>query len=862
MKKPTLHHLRRREHLMRSISLALVVTFATQLVAPVVSAAEQAGARPDPPAARHEARPPGRLQKIVRVPGDPTLLSHTTLKGDARNRPKSTRGDFSRAGLMDNPSVQLAALGDFTYAHLAGAGDPAYLAETTEVRLSPAIQDKAAELSHDPVAIYHWVRNHIEWLPTWGAMQDADLTLGSRRGNAFDIASLLIALLRASGIPSRYVHGTIELPAARFQDWAGGFTTPEAALHYAASGGIPIEGVVSGGKVASVRMEHIWVEAAIDYLPSRGAINRDADSWIALDASYKQYDHLAGLDAAAITGIDPATLAQSFLASGEVNEQEGWATGFDPTILERAETQAAATLEAYITTHLPGATVGDVIGGSRTIVQEAPVLPSSLPNRVVVEGTRYAEIPPQLQHRVTFMWERDSLGQWADPVTLPWAAVNNQKLTLSFKPATAADEEALRALLPSGPITDPSQLPTTIPAYLIHVIPELTLNGVVVKRGSPMGLGREIPFTFRLDMPGQALIKQATSPVPAGSYLAVATVGGSVSPAILQTLQARVATTKATLESGDPTRIGALTREALLGDLFYAGTLGYFAQYTALAHVMSLAAGGRHTLMPSVGTYGYVPKVRERFGLPAAIEPGGVAMDLDAVNSITDSLDGDAVKRRNLVFETGILSSALESAVPEQMFVTPDNPGEAISTVKALEKANLAGQRIVHITAANEAAVLPNLHLDPDTITEIQAALHAGKEVITHTDPVTVPGWTGAGYIIFDPETGEGAYRISGGQSGSWFLAGVAILALGIIALAGGALGVAISPLLGAVAVSLGVHVVIFSVLFEPDIDFSELRDPLLRIVGITTGVIGAFGGAALAIVIVVDGILGIWGLL
>ena len=37
-----------------------------------------------------------------------------------------------------------------------------------------------------------------------------------------------------------------------------------------------------------------------------------------------------------------------------------------------------------------------------------------------------------------------------------------------------------------------------------------------------------------------------------------------------------------------------------------------------------------------------------------------------------------------------------------------------------------------------------------------------------HTDPISVPGWTGAGYIIFDPEDGSGAYKITGGGNGSW----------------------------------------------------------------------------------------------
>jgi len=51
-----------------------------------------------------------------------------------------------------------------------------------------------------------------------------------------------------------------------------------------------------------------------------------------------------------------------------------------------------------------------------------------------------------------------------------------------------------------------------------------------------------------------------------------------------------------------------------------------------------------------------------------------------------------------------------------------------------------------------------------------------GKEVITHTDPVTVPGWIGAGYIIQDPATGAGAYKINGGENGGFFHLGDAFV--------------------------------------------------------------------------------------
>jgi len=63
--------------------------------------------------------------------------------------------------------------------------------------------------------------------------------------------------------------------------------------------------VTSSGKTGKVRLEHVWVEAAIDFIPSRSAKNKDADSWVEMDPSYKQYTYQKGLDAVAISGIDP-----------------------------------------------------------------------------------------------------------------------------------------------------------------------------------------------------------------------------------------------------------------------------------------------------------------------------------------------------------------------------------------------------------------------------------------------------------------------------------------------------------------------------------------------------------------------------
>ena len=52
--------------------------------------------------------------------------------------------------------------------------------------------------------------------------------------------------------------------------------------------------------------------------------------------------------------------------------------------------------------------------------------------------------------------------------------------------------------------------------------------------------------------------------------------------------------------------------------------------------------------------------------------------------------------------QTGIMSSALENAVPEQMFSDDSiNPLQAVSTTKIFTLANLQGQKFYQITKSN-----------------------------------------------------------------------------------------------------------------------------------------------------------------
>jgi len=303
----------------------------------------------------------------------------------------------------------------------------------------------------------------IDRIPSWGAQQDAAITLGSERGNAFDQASLLIALLRASDIPARYAIGTLQMDAERFRNWSGGFDDINSAITMASAGGIPVVGITTGSSIRAVQMEHVWVEAALDYEPSRGARHIEPDRWVALDPSFKQYEFLEGLDPIAISGLDPEELAQEFVDSGTVNEDESWVTGFDPAILEDAQQQLQDAQQQFIDDNLDDPTVGDVIGGRKVIVQEFPEVPGNLPNRVVADGARFAAVPEALQQSITLGFGISHSGFPIQPITIPWAKVNNHKLTVSFAPATEQDQQALAALIPEDAQTI-DDLPTSLPS--------------------------------------------------------------------------------------------------------------------------------------------------------------------------------------------------------------------------------------------------------------------------------------------------------------------------------------------------------------------------------------------------------------
>ena len=73
----------------------------------------------------------------------------------------------------------------------------------------PYIVNQAAALHNDPQQMFAFVRDQIAYQAYSGSLRGARGTLWSKAGNALDRASLLVALLRASGFTAQYVQGTL-----------------------------------------------------------------------------------------------------------------------------------------------------------------------------------------------------------------------------------------------------------------------------------------------------------------------------------------------------------------------------------------------------------------------------------------------------------------------------------------------------------------------------------------------------------------------------------------------------------------------------------------------------------------------------
>jgi transglutaminase-like putative cysteine protease len=710
-------------------------------------------------------------------PFDPNQLPNQVPDGKIR-APKETKEELDKLIQAQAAPVQVAAL-ELSAGMLAQtatqttAPQAADLAATKDIKITDDVKELARRLNNDPIAIYNWVRNNIEYIPTYGSIQGSQLTLANQKGNAFDTASLLIALYRAAGIPAHYVYGTVQIPIDKVMNWVGGVTDPLAALDLLGQGGIPNTGLEQGGAIKYVKMEHVWVEAWVDYLPSRGAKNKVGDSWVGLDPSFKQYEY--GNPTLDLTGLTYEN--QALLES--LGNNDTWNQQSQTPEYSVAVNSFFTALEGLVDIKNRDDDVDDLFGREKLIIRNDKVLASGLPYAVIVRANSFSQIPDNLRHKLKY--ELTDVSGASAPIvyetSLPEIA--DKDLSVGFKPATDADKQTLVNLLPTSETATIQDLPKTIPGYLIRLSAQVNVNGAPVVSSGSFTMGADVKHEFSLYSPSKGW--QTRDAIgAAGEYRAIGLDLQGVDAAELEGVKADLIGILDAVNN-DPT--APVSQLGFVEKILQLGIKQYHGTFDKVNEVNSKYSNVVQYRLPSYGYFHTTIDTRYFFGIPRYASFTGVTMDIPWLNSTATAKDHNRNTWIKYNRQSGLVGSYLENAVPEEVFFTGTEKPEGISAAKALDLALAQGQQVYVINSSN-SSVLNNVVIDDEARQKITYALYAGKEVTVHAAPISVKGWTGSGYLVIDPETGAGAYIISGGANGGFLGIDAAtwleILSLGI----------------------------------------------------------------------------------
>ncbi|WP_236822544.1 RHS repeat-associated core domain-containing protein [Andreprevotia sp. IGB-42] len=628
------------------------------------------------------------------------------------------------------------------------------LAETEEAPQTAEIKALAAQLGNSPVRIHNWVRNQIAFIPSYGLAQGAAQTLRSRQGNAFDTASLELALLRAAGIATRYSYGTVEVPAAAAQRWLNVRNTA-SVISLLQQGGVPFRTVESAGQVTALRLEHVWLEAYVDYVPSRGAVNRKPNTWVVLDASFKPVEGKDGLDLASSLGFNGRAVLDG--AQGGARCTAEGAGNLNMAALQSAYADFGVRLDRYAAQLGADATVQDLLG-QRLIQQDTPaILYGTLPYTVVAEAGKFTAMPASLKWHLHFALYANAANRSASQAVLrvdtALAAQAGQSLALSFVPATQADADAIAALMPAT--GNPADYPAALPAYLIKVKAELRQDGQLLATGGEFTLGDSLIVDSALDVAANGAQPAESKTIRAGETTAIVVDSQGLGQGDLAQLDQRLKQVAAGRAAGSAELLHQIGRL-------------YFANADLTGRFKQKAGKVVEYRMPSLALVGLQTEAVSAYGVVTQLKYRGIGIDIPVqglqVAGVAQAASADYLR------QSWISHAALASRVLAQVLGTADQGYSPVSVPGILSQANQGGQTVRLFTAANIAGVNA-LGLDDTSKADIRSAAQQGRRILTTELAVGDALWRDNGYVAEDPASLASSFTLAGTQNQAFLAA-------------------------------------------------------------------------------------------
>jgi RHS repeat-associated protein len=584
-------------------------------------------------------------------------------------------------------------------------------------RITAEIQTLATGLENDPLAIYDYVYNHLNYIPSWGLLKNPRETLLAGAGNAFDQAALLSALLEAAGFQTRYVWGNIRVSKTAAMNWVGA-TDPAVVGDVFASGGIP-----TTDEGSTLRLTHIWVEVF------------DGGTWHSLDPSFRTYSEQAEQDLRPLMGYDLPTFIDD--AEDGATITPDYVQNLNQTNIRDDLATYALNLVNYLRDHDTFIYPEELIGGRQIERIQSTAYPPSLPYTVVENLGQANDIPDDFAYVLNVRLPGIDYTVNVDDIA-------GERITVFYECATPADCQRLE---------DGGGVYNVYPAYEVHMVPRLRIGGTVVATGDAVQLGS---WGHRLD---------ATIATPISgwspSFFQYLTAGEWYAlPMRLQTVSSRALSRHVDLLNEAMSQGLDPDDERVLGQILYLLGLSYFnevglgdridARLAEVVHIPHLAM-----MIASRNLIVWVDYLQR----PVMLDPASHTVDvrLNVASAISAENPADAARERAWFFSAGMRGSAAEHAIIEQLRTVP-----AISTVQILDRAIEEGQRIYYITPDNKDVIIPLLGHSYYILDSIDDYVSAGWHVVISQDPITYGQWHGSGWIVLDPGSGSAGYLISG----------------------------------------------------------------------------------------------------
>lgn len=657
---------------------------------------------------------------------------------------------------IDRFGVEVASLTTTLLAEVAALVPPGpeYLASTEDVQITDEIRALAAQLQNDPLQIYNWVRNSVTYVPTWLSLQGSQRTLETMRGNAYDVSSLLIALYRAAGFPARYRYGVVRMPEEVVRNWVGGAASATQAMQALAQGGIPNRGLANGGVIKYIELEHVWVEAFLDFYPSRGAKNLAPDAWVPMDASFKQFKYSDELTASRISIPDRSAEFNQWWGRTNVDPATGAITGVyvDQGLAFMGTLQA--DIDEFYTLQEEQATEEEPEDGEFRTIQAVVAsdrsdFAATLPYQFVRSLATWSAVPGAFRgvfDLEVFATQRDSeLDAPLVSLRVPLTRLGGHPITIEFAPESQDDLDTMLSYYPPHQPGDPldyTQVPDTLPGYLISMSGRITMGGQVLKTLGSFPLGTELYIRSSItDLQGGT--HSDDGPVTVGTrYSITVSVQGA---------------SDRDLDVAEVPGVDSLLSEA--GKMYWT-----LVDTSAQAYVESrLALMAPH---PSFGALLTELRTLYSWGIPSRVAFGGVSVDMGLVKYGSVSRDESLIRSRDVQEQFGQMISAAEHEVPELYVLPFDAPKMGVSSMRVMEQAYRSNTPVYRVSSQNWAQIRPLLDHESLVMEDLEVAMAAGKVATVPQHAVNIGGTLWSGYITVDPETGAGAYRISRGLNG------------------------------------------------------------------------------------------------